>query len=240
MFGKQIFILLTLTFVSTAPKESYNDWKNRGLKGRVKTIEQNFYNNLRFEDNAWVLDSSKIYLKSKLIFDASGNIGIQIKDIKTHEGWQRLEYIYDYENNVLKSYSCISGKAKVIETCVYTWVNPYQLESRASLANYQFVNETLYLNKDFRAYKTIRRHYKKDKIEVEELIEDEYNEKNEIMKTNLKHTSIINPKKSQTNEIKNAYRIYERDHQENWTSMDVRMSKDDRLFYFTTRRIEYY
>lgn len=240
MIRKPFVFLLVLLLVSVSNTEKYNDWKNRGLHGHVKSIEQTFYSNLIFENNEWVLDSSKIYLKSRLIFDATGNIGMQIKDLKTSVGWQKLEYIYDYENDKLKSYTCISGKGKDIENCTFNFVNSHLLESRASLPNYEFMNETLHLNKDFRATKTIRTYYKKDKIEAEEEIVDEYNAKNEIMKTTLIHKSYINPIKFKSSTITNSYRINEKDKRQNWTSMAVWMDKEDKLLYYTTRKIEYY
>lgn len=219
----------------------YSDWKNRGLLGKVKSIEQDFYKDIAFMDNQRVVDSTKLFMQHLLIFDAEGNLGHIIKKIKNKQGWKTLDYIYDYDSSGNPmGYTAVDEKGNEVDRSKFQWVTPYLLETNTTQPHFEYTIETIQFDDNFRSESTKRRHLIRDKLISEEIIEDSYNKNNEIMRTNYTNIHHINTKKSTTQSTSNTYKIYQRDTMKNWLEMSVMIGDDEANWYYTTRKLEYY
>lgn len=123
---KLIFVLL-FSF-SLHSQEYFNDLKEFGLKGRVKSIESTYYSTKENQE-VWIIDTVKS--KSRVDFDKNGNI-TKIVNFSFPESKLDVETTkFQRDKNGRKiSYKKYKGN-EVFETGVYRWINQrkYQINS---------------------------------------------------------------------------------------------------------------
>ncbi|HBC03305.1 MAG TPA: hypothetical protein PKH16_09715 [Aequorivita sp.] len=121
-------IFVFLFCFSLHSQEGFNDLKEYGLRGRVKSFESTYYSTKEIQE-MWIIDTLKS--KSKVDFDENGNI-TKIVNLSFSESELKIETIeFQRDKNERKISYKKYNEYEVFETGTYKWIDErkYQINS---------------------------------------------------------------------------------------------------------------
>jgi hypothetical protein len=124
-----LILSLTLFSVSLYSQEVFTDIKEFGLKGKVKSIESNYYS---VKENRQELTLDTLNSKSLMHFNENGNLTIIVNFTFSGEEIERIKYQRD-DNERKISYKKYNENG-IFETGKYNWINErkYQIKAKDS------------------------------------------------------------------------------------------------------------